>query len=209
MSITTGCDEGSSPSLRYRYSQDPAHESQDRSRRNLDPPPLKLKYLEICHTMIFSKRAPPGPNRPSRAYLLLLEASRCALVNNLWVSMLRSCSRSVQRCTTVALQTRTVCCVRSVARSTSTAPAAAGQDRAAWVPSSQQQQLRFGRRTLATLTDEELRRKMEEFNDMFVTVSTVLWGNRTVFNMSGAEAAGTKLKLKFGHMRLQRFNTAE
>eukprot|EP00903_Cladosiphon_okamuranus_P011956 g11229.t1 len=52
-----------------------------------------------------------------------------------------------------------------------TCSTAAGQNRVAgvaWVPSSQHR-LRFGRRALATLTDEELRRKMEEFNDMFVT----------------------------------------
>ena len=70
-----------------------------------------------------------------------------------------------------------------------------------------QQQLSFGRRTLATLSDEELRRKMEDFNDMFVTVSTFL--RRSAVSIQNDRADVNQLhRTKFGHMsRLPMFST--
>lgn len=60
------------------------------------------------------------------------------------------------------------------------AVAGAEPGRGAWVRPVKQQ-LSFGRRTLATLSEEELRRKMEEFNDMFVTASTVFEKTSTTY----------------------------
>lgn len=85
-------------------------------------------------------------------------------------NMLRSCSHSVRRCVSVVLQNRTISCVRTIAR-----PAAAAEG--VWLgflPASHQLSILVCRRTrgLSTLSDEELRRKMDDFNDLFVTVRT-------------------------------------
>lgn len=81
-------------------------------------------------------------------------------------SMLRSCSRSVRRCAAVAMkhQTRAISCAARTPAPAAAAVAGRGSLHAS--PGRG-----FSRRGLSTLTDEQLRRKMDEFNDLFVTVS--------------------------------------
>lgn len=80
--------------------------------------------------------------------------------------MIRSCSRSIGRHVAVATQTRTIVCARSLVGR----PVAAEASSAARFPARFDVALRRG---LSTLTDEELRRKMDDFNDLFVTVSAL------------------------------------
>ncbi|CAM9794707.1 unnamed protein product [Scytosiphon promiscuus] len=80
--------------------------------------------------------------------------------------MLRSCSHAVGRRVTVAMQTRTILCARSLV---GRPVAAAGASSTRRFPALSNQFDVAPRRCLSTLTDEELRRKMDDFNDLFVT----------------------------------------
>lgn len=89
-------------------------------------------------------------------------------------SMLRSCYRSVGRKASAAIQTRASGCLRSSGRSISAAAALRNGPLATinrrTGPSSLLKPSTEFRMCLSTLTDEELRRKMDTFNDLFVTV---------------------------------------
>lgn len=83
-------------------------------------------------------------------------------------SMLRSCSRAAGRCVAVASRTP------SLGRRPAAATVAAAGVRLGntALPASYELSV-VARRALSTLlSDEQLRRKMDEFNDLFVTVST-------------------------------------
>ncbi len=120
-------------------------------------------------------RPPPPPPVRAKSYgsplvwpgaLFFLPGSKGAcLVLDLPFSMLRSCFRSVPRCATVAMkhQARAISCT---ARTPTASPAVVGRGSLHASPA-----LGISRRSLSTLTDEQLRRKMDEFNDLFVTVS--------------------------------------
>ncbi|CAM9493197.1 unnamed protein product [Ectocarpus fasciculatus] len=81
--------------------------------------------------------------------------------------MLRSCSRAAGRCVSVVLRTPSLSS-RPTAAAAAAAAAGARAGRTA-LPASCELRL-VARRALSTsLSDEQLRRKMDEFNDLFVT----------------------------------------
>lgn len=87
--------------------------------------------------------------------------------------MLRSCYRSVGRNASAAIQSRTSVCLRSSVRTISAAAALRNgplTTRRTGLSSLFKPSGEF-RMCLSTLTDEQLRRKMDAFNDLFVTVS--------------------------------------
>lgn len=78
-----------------------------------------------------------------------------------------------------------------MARSTA---AEAGRREGAWVhPSQQELSFYRNRRTLATLSDEQLRRKMDEFNDMFITVSAILGKSALIQSCVAAEVSSDRV----------------
>lgn len=121
-------------------------------------------------------------------------------------SMLRSCYRSVGRNASAAVQARTSVCLRSSARPISVAAAALRNGPLATRrtgPSLLRKKTSGEfRMCLSTLTDEQLRRKMDTFNDLFVTVgrsvrslvnsaSSVCWCGGTAALSSTSRGVGT------------------